>query len=363
MSLAQRGRIAPTLFRLAALAAAAVCGSADAQPAPAPLTVPAPIVQTLIQQWTQALVRQDMNALRTYYADPMMVHTWEQRLGARRPLQVNLLALHEVRSATSQVYQGAPLSGEAVFTVEYWLEGVNEPLNETRVWGLTNLNGYLQIASDIKRKDPLVPPRRVEQARFPQLGQDPSAVVSLVEPLPQATPFPAAAAASIPQAALAPTPTPKDAPIPKQELIDQLWNTLIVKFGKAYEYRSERMFLDLFARRPNQALTTFRSNVEGRGWIQVTELAIDADSVKGNRLNSTFRFRYSLWGSGMERDKIVEVDCAAIFDGSRWQFAKFGDELIVPPRQTRNHSLPDHIVQPLLGQQQRQGFFGGLFGN
>ena len=97
--------------------------------------------------------------------------------------------------------------------------------------------------------------------------------------------------------------------------------------------------------------------------MQVTELAIDADSVKGNRLNSTFRFRYSLWGSGMEKDKIVEVDCAAVFDGSRWQFAKFGDEVIVPPRRTSNYALPDHIVQPLLGQQQNQGFFGSIFGD
>ncbi|MCA9412090.1 MAG: hypothetical protein KC931_07120 [Candidatus Omnitrophica bacterium] len=321
--------------------------------------IPTPIVQTLIQQWAQALVRQDMKTLETYYADPMMVHTWRQRLAARKPLQVNLLAVHEVRPATGQSWGGEPLSGEAVFTVEYWLQGIDKPLNETRVWGLTNANGYLQIASDIKRKDPLIAPRKVEQGSFPQLGQDPSTTVQLVEPLPQATPL-------VPQAetqpVAAPTPTPKDAPIPKAELVDQLWNTLLVKFKKAYEYRNERLFLDLFPRRPNQALETFRDNLSGRSWIQVTELAIDADSVKGNRLNSTFRFRYSLWGAGMEKDKIVEVDCAAIFDGSRWQFAKFGDEVIVPPRRT-NPPLPDSIVQPLLGQQQNQGFFGNLFGN
>ncbi len=325
-------------------------------------TVPTPIVQTLVQQWAQALVRQDMQTLQTYYADPMMVHTWQQRLAARKPLQVNLIAIHEVRSATHQTWQSQPLSGETVFTVEYWLEGMDNPINETRVWGLTNANGYLQIASDIKRQEALVPPRKVEQAAFPQLGQDPSTTVNLVEPLPQATPVIPPGSIQ-PVGPIAPTPTPKDAPIPKQDLVDQIWNTLLVKFEKAYEYRNERLFVDLFARRPNQALSEFQTNVSGRGWIQVTEIAIDSDSVKGNRLNSTFRFRYSLWGSGMEKDKIVEVDCAAIFDGSRWQFAKFGDEVIVPPRRTTNFALPDHIVQPLLGQQQNQGFFGGLFRN
>ncbi|MCA9450277.1 MAG: hypothetical protein KC931_24355 [Candidatus Omnitrophica bacterium] len=347
------------LFTLSYLASA---GHGQTQPLPA--TVPQPIVHTLIQQWTQALVRQDMQTLQTYYADPMMVHTWQQRLSARRPLQVNLLAIHEVRPATDQTWLNQPLSGETVFTVEYWLDGIDTPLNETRVWGLTNANGYLQIASDIKRKDPLIAPRKIEQGSFPQLGQDPSTTVNLVEPLPAATPLiPQVQGQTQTLAAVAPTPTPKDAPIPKQELIDQLWNTLLVKFQKAYEYRSERMFLDLFPRRPSEALATFNANVGSRGWIQVTELAIDGDSVKGNRLNSTFRFRYSLWGSGMEKDKIVEVDCAAIFDGSRWQFAKFGDEVIVAPRRTSNFPLPENIVQPLLGQPQRQGFLSNMFGN
>lgn len=99
--------------------------------------------------------------------------------------------------------------------------------------------------------------------------------------------------------------------------------------------------------------------------MQVTRLEIDADSVKGNNLNSTFRFRYSLWSTGLERDKIIEVDCAAIRGGPGWRFARFGEELLAEPARTPGYYPSNRMIQPLVTSppQSTLGRFFGIGGN
>jgi hypothetical protein len=313
----------------------------------APLTVAEPVANQMIAAWAKALVDNDLESLTLYYAHPMAVTPWREYLATTRILQANLLAVHYVKSASDQSWGGTPLCGEVRFTIEFWLNGLDKPFNETRSWGLTNRNGYLQVAYERREKEAALPPRRVEQAQFPQLGNDPASSVSLVEPLPQPTPytewnrpdptpFPVA------------TPTLNEGPIEKKELIDQIWNTLLLRFRKAYEYRSEDLFKKCFVKDPTGALEEFRGNIEGRGWLQVDRLEIDADSVKGNNLNCTFRFRYSLWGAGLKRDDLIEVDCAATRGGPGWRFARYGDELIAPPARAPGYYPTEDYLKPLV---------------
>jgi hypothetical protein len=94
--------------------------------------------------------------------------------------------------------------------------------------------------------------------------------------------------------------------------------------------KSEAMYLKLFVRPPVKALAEFRGRLQKSGWMAIENLAIDEESVRGNQLNATFKFRYSPWGYGLKRGDIIEVDAAATRGGpgfsSGWRFTKFGDE-------------------------------------
>jgi len=319
------------------------------------------VARQMIETWSDALVDNDIEGLALYYADPRGVTPWRERLAAARVSTANLLAIHSIRSVTDANWRQALINGEVRFTIEFWLEGHGFPLNETRNWGITNRNGYLQIAYEKKEAAPLVPPRRVEQAQFPPLAGQPGQEVQLIEPFVQPTPIVASRPQSQPTPRPAATPTLNESPISKQELINEIWNELLLRFKKSYEYRSEDMFVSCFVKRPSAALGEFRENIGGRGWMQVTRLEIDADSVKGNNLNSTFKFRYSLWGSGMERDKIVEVDCAAIKGGPGWRFARFGGELLSQPSRAPGYYPTNRMIQPLVTGP-GQSMWGRLFG-
>jgi len=314
--------------------------------APAP-TVVEPVARQLIHAWAKALVENDLASLQIYYADPRAVTPWKEWLNETRVQQANLLAVHSIQSASDRAWGGSPLCGEVRFTIEFWVTGLSYPFNETRDWSLTNQNGYLQIAYERREKEPVLPPRHVERLGFPQLGGDPASYVSVVEPLPQPTAAPRMEEMRPTPGPVA-TPTLNEGPIAKEELIDQIWNTLLLRFKKAYEYRSESLFKKCFVKEPDEALEEFRDKIGGRGWMQVDRLEIDADSVQGNNLNCTFRFRYSLWGAGLKRDDFIEVECAAIRGGPGWRFSRFGGEEIAPPARPPGYYPPEGFVTPLV---------------
>lgn len=341
-----------------------VPGAAIAQYQAAPVTVSPDLAGALIQGWASALVRNDLQGLAVYYADPQGVTPWKQRLAARRVTKATLVAVHGIRPAPEKSWGGVPLSGEVRFTMEFWIEGYNQAINETRVWGLTNRNGYLQIASEIREEAPAVAAGQAGQSVFPQFGNDPEPVVpppppTELEPVPEPVtesvqtsptspdgPQTYSSGAPLSQTPPSPAPTPErrrknrpplqslnESPIEKAVLVQQLWDQLLQKWAKAHSMRSEQMFISRFVRTPGAALQEFRNRVRQHGWMKVENLAIDEDSVRGNQLNATFRFRYSLWGPGLKRNEMIEVDAAATRGGPGvspgWRFFKFNDEVLM----------------------------------
>jgi hypothetical protein len=182
-------------------------GFSFAQYQPAPLTVAEPVVLQMIQSWVRTLSRNDIPGLAVYYADAREVTPWKERLEARRIQRATLVALHSVRPAPEKSWGGVPLSGEARFTVEFWIEGYPQPLNETRVWGLTNRSGYLQVASEIREKEPDLAPGQSSGSPFPQFGSD-------QPPAPPPPPAPSVADQPIAMMEMPPQPVPTPPPSP-----------------------------------------------------------------------------------------------------------------------------------------------------
>ena len=342
----------------------------------APLTVSEDVALQMIASWASSLQQNDLEALSTYYADPQMVTPWRQRLAVRRVLTATPVSLHSVTPASGRSWGGTPLSGEARFTLEFHIEGHPEPILETRVWGITNRNGYLQIATEMQESRAAIAPGQRPANPFPQFGSDPAPQQMLIPPPPSMM-ADAGSGTAIPEtrvtAPISSDPSRagyrfSETPIARDKLIHELWNGLLLKFQMAHRLRNERMFIQCFAKQPVETLAAFRQLIAGKSWLQMPVLEIDDDSVAGNNLNATFRFRYSLWGPAVNKDQIIEVDCAAVRTGNGWKFARYGAELIVEPRKTGGinfrGSEPGRIM-PFTprNQRQRRGLFGGVLGS
>lgn len=357
----------------------ALNGRVEAQYQAAPMTVSEPVAVQMIQAWARSLARNDVQGLAYYYADPRMVEPWKQRIGAAPVRAANLVAVHSVRPAPGKSWGGVPLSGEVRFTVEFMLQGYDQVVRETRVWGLTNKNGYLQIANEVREQSPeQAAPSTATQSPFPKFGSDPAPAPAqppaASAPMPYATPEPQSSVAAAPQF----TPSLNEGPIEKDKLIQDLWDQLLTRYKKSYEMRSEALYLKCFAARPNLALQEFRTRLQKYSWLQVLDLAIDEDSVRGNQLNATFTFRYSLWGPGLKKGEIIQVNAAATRGGQGWspgwRFSKFGEEVIVTTQRQPGYYPTSQMLQravvpnqPGAGQpqanQQRQPWGGFNFFN
>jgi hypothetical protein len=366
----------------------------------APITVSEQVAVQMIQAWARSLSRNDVEGLAAYYADPRYVTPWKERIQARRIQNASVVAIHGIRPAPEKSWNGVPLSGEVRFTIQFVIEGYGQPVNETRVWGLTNRNGFLQIASEIREKDPDIVAGQSTPSPFPQFGSDPVPAPPPQPAPPQAPvlpPMETGAAPAPPTEPVSSEPAPStlstvrpslsEDPIEKAELIKQLWETLLVRYKKAYSMKSEQLYLRLFVSPPKQALKEFRERLQRSGWMQIENLAIDEDSVRGNKLNATFTFRYSPWGAGLKRGDMIMVDCAATRGGPGmsygWRFTKFGDEILSaspkPPGYYPTQAIINSAVTPRsqtpqqpqrqqpwmmpgFQQPQQQGMGFGMFG-
>lgn len=324
----------------------------------APITVTEPVAHQMLDSWLKTLARNDIPGLSAYYAEPAAVGAWQQRIEARRILQTELVGIHSITPAANKSWAGVPLSGEIRFTAQFWIDGYNQPITETRVWGVTNRNGYLQIATEAREAAPQINPQAERAASFPQFGSDqapaapnvvaappapspPSAPPTYSAPTYSAPPAQAPAVEPAQQTASAPAPTVtgsnKPGPIAKADLVKALWDTLLMRYKKSYEMRSETMYNRLFVRTPQASLTEFRDRMRAHSWLQIENLAIDEDSVRGDQLNANFRFRYSLWGPSLKRGEIIEVSASATKGGPGmsygWRFTQLGDEVISAPPQ------------------------------
>jgi hypothetical protein len=351
-------------------------------------TVDDQVLAQMIRGWGSALESGNMPALAVYYTDPIMIHPWQQRLQVAKIQKARLLQVHWIQPAQGRVYDGLPILAESEFTMEFMVEGFQRAYNETRLWGLTNDGGVLKVAYEMKKKDPtpvsapsqpsIAPSLAPVANTIAQPAAPPAAQVavqptpmpqpqSAFPPLPgsnqpvvQTVPEPGTQVAENPAPKPVATPTLNENPIPRDELMQQIWDTLLTKFDKAYDYRSEQMFVRCFVKQPEQTLEMFRNDLRGKGWLQCDKIEIDASSVQGNNLNCTFRFRYSLWGPGLKRGEMREVEAAAIRGGPGWRFARFNDELLQEPARAPGYYPTNQFIQPLVspGQPagQRQGF-------
>lgn len=351
----------------------ALCQEVEAQYQAAPMTVSEPVAVQMIQSWARSLARNDVQGLAYYYADPRMVEPWKQRISAAPVQAANLIAVHSIRPAPAKSWGGVPLSGEVRFTVEFNLQGYDQVVRETRVWGLTNKNGYLQIANEVREQSPEpAAPSTPSQSPFPKFGSDPAPV----QPQPPAAPAQMAAASPAPAAEVPSphvTPSLNEGPIEKAVLIQQLWDQLLTRYKKSYEMRSEALYLKCFAAQPTVALQEFRERMQKYSWLQVLDLAIDEDSVRGNQLNATFTFRYSLWGPGLKKGEIIQVNAAATRGGQGWspgwRFNKFGEEVVLATQRQPGYYPTSQMLQRAVvpnqpaASQQRQPFGGFNFFN
>ena len=328
----------------------------------APVTVSEPVAVQMIQAWAKTLTKNDVAGLGLYYADPLMADPWRQRITAAPIRSANLVAINGINPAPEKMWGGVPLSGEVRFTVDFQLEGYSGIVRETRVWGLTNKNGYLQVANEMREQAPEGGTPEPQSAAFPKFGNDPApviaqaaaagTVVAVPTPAPQQT-----------GANPLPTLTRNEAPIEKAKLIQELWDQLLTRYKKAYEMRSEQLYLKCFAAKPDAALVEFQDRMTKYGWLQILDLAIDEDSVRGNQLNAQFRFRYSLWGPGLKKGEIIEVNAAATKGGQGWspgwRFSQFGAEVVMKPQRPPGYYPTQAMMQSAItpgvpGQQQAQ---------
>lgn len=138
---------------------------------------------------------------------------------------------------------------------------------------------------------------------------------------------------------------------------------MLTRYKKSYEMRSEQLYLKCFAAKPEAALEEFQDRMTKYSRLNIHDLAIDEDSVRGNQLNAQFRFRYSLWGPGLKRGEIIEVTAAATKGGQGWspgwRFSQFGKEVIAQPQRTPGYyptqAMMQSAITPGVPGQQPQG--------
>lgn len=140
----------------------------------APMTVSEPVALQMIQGWAKTLEKNDAAGLGFYYADPLMADPWRQRMAAAPIRSAKIVAINGIQAAPDKMWGGVPLSGEVRFTIEFVLEGYNAVVRETRVWGLTNRNGYLQVANEAREQAPEGGTPEAQSTAFPKFGNDPA---------------------------------------------------------------------------------------------------------------------------------------------------------------------------------------------